>query len=164
MKESQTNQTTENNSEQKTKSEQQDPKEIQIKDLINTVKHVQADFENYKKRIEREKQETCLSASKDVIIKLLPLLNHFELAVKNKDNVDEYIKGTELIYAEMVEILHNLGVQVIETEHQQFDPSKHEALLRVESKEKPNTIIEELQKGYTLHGKVIRYAKVKVAK
>lgn len=144
--------------------EQKDPKDAQIEDLIATLKRLQADFENYKKRVEKDREQMCADAYKGIITQLLPLIDTFDLAIKNKNNVEEYIKGTELIYAELMCILENVGVQPIATVGETFDPHQHQALVKVDSDKAPNTIIEELQKGYMLKNNILRFAKVTVAK
>lgn len=133
-------------------------------ELTHLLQHVQADFENYKKRVEKEKIAFTLYAKQDLIEKLLPFLDHFALAIQHKDNHEEFTKGTELIYSQLADLLEREGIQEIPTDHKKFDPHQHEALLSEESDKEENTILETFQKGYTLNGKVIRHSKVKVAK
>jgi len=139
-------------------------KEKELKDLIDTLQRLQAEFENYKKRTEKENQEFRKFALQEFIKKLLPIIDNFELALENKDNKEEFVKGVELIYSELYTILEDAGLIKIEALNQKFDPYIHEALLAEKSDKEPNTIIEELQKGYKLHDKVLRHAKVKVSK
>ncbi|MBW3015488.1 nucleotide exchange factor GrpE [Candidatus Woesearchaeota archaeon] len=140
-----------------------DENQESIKELTETLQRLQADFENYKKRVEKEKQENINSASRNIITKLLPILDNFELALKADKNSDDFVKGIELIYSELFEILENEGLKRIEATNKEFDPYLHEALL-VEESDKENIVLEELQKGYMLNGKVIRHTKVKVSK
>ncbi len=135
-----------------------------IKELTLTLQHIQADFENYKKRTEIEKAEFIKYVNKDLISNILPVLDNFELALKHTSNKEEFIKGIDLVYANLRDILGKAGLKSIQALKTQFNPEEHEALMQEISKEKPGTIIEEFQKGYTLNDKVIRPTKVKVAK
>ena len=142
----------------------QEELEQKIGELTELLQRVQADFENYKKRTETEKVDIINNASKEVIQKILPIVDNFELALKNTENVEEFKKGMEMIYAQLMDIFHAEGVKTIDCLGKKFDPELHEALIAVDSDEEKNTIIEEFQKGYTLNGKVIRHSKVKVSK
>jgi len=165
------NQKPEQNSE---KAEIQDKKHIcckpdhkcseKVDDLTHLLKHVQADFENYKKRVEKEKKEYMTFAKEELISRLLPLLDNFELAIQNKNNQEEFIKGTELIFAQFIDLLEKEGLSIIDTKDKKFDPYKHEALMAEESDKEENMILEEFQKGYTLNNKVVRPSRVKVSK
>ena len=133
-------------------------------ELLDLLKRVQADFENYKKRVEKENHEVRKYAAKNILVKFLPTLDHFELALKHKESKEEFVKGVELIYAQLVDLLKREGIQHIEAEGKPFDPHMHEALM-AEASEKPDgEVLEEFQKGYTLNGRVIRPSRVKVAK
>ena len=133
-------------------------------DLMDTLQRVQADFENYKRRVEQEKKDFTQYACTDVIKELLPFLDSFELSLKNTSNHEEFVKGVELIYSQLWDMLEKKGVKRIEAEGRPFDPVCHEALLSEKSEEEENTVLEELQKGYTINGRVLRPTKVKVAK
>jgi len=127
-----------------------------------------ADFINYKKE-ETERVGTFFSyAIEGLVLKFLPILDNFELIEKNlpKDLDDnEYIKGVSQIKVQVKDILKNLGVKEIKALKEKFDPSFHEAVEQVETEgEESGIVIEEVQKGYKLQDKVIRPAKVKVAK
>ena len=139
-------------------------KEEQIKELTTTVQRVQADFENYKKRTEKETQEFIRYSNKKLITKILPIIDNFELALKHNHREDEFTKGVELIYAQLITILEEEGIKAIKAKGEQFNPELHEALLQEDSKQKRNIILEELQRGYTLNDKVIRPTKVKLSK
>lgn len=128
------------------------------------IQRIQADFENYKKRSEKERLEFVKFANEGLILKVLEAYEDLEraLEVKEDKNLRE---GVELIYKKMTKILEDEGVEEIETEHQKFDPYKHEALMTENNEDyENNEIIQDLQKGYTLNSKVIRYSKVKVCK
>ena len=95
---------------------------------------------------------------------MLQILDNFELAFKNKSSGEEFVKGMELVYSQLFASLEENGLKHIECLNQKFNPELHEALLTEKSEKEPDTIIEELQKGYTLNNKVIRSSKVKVSK
>lgn len=159
-------------------------KKQEIEELTSTLKKVQADFENYQKRTEKEKKEFIEFANKEFIKNLLPLLDSFELALKNTSDKKEFVKGTgkseisgtsknslkefltgvELIYSQFVSLLEANGVKKIEAKGKKFDPYLHEALLQEKSSEKEETVLEELQTGYMIGEDVLRHTKVKVAK
>ncbi|MBU0535963.1 MAG: nucleotide exchange factor GrpE [Nanoarchaeota archaeon] len=136
----------------------------QVKDLTETLQRLQAEFENYRKRVDKDKTEFCSYAKADFISRILPLLDAFEIALKNKDKKEDFIKGMELIFSEMISLLSKEGVKPIDAAGKKFDPHFHEVLLTEKSDKEPGTILEELQKGYFMKDKVLRYSKVKVAK
>lgn len=127
-------------------------------EYLDNLKRLKAEFENYQKRIEKEKSEFAKFASESLILKLLNILDDFERALKNKPD-DEFAKGMELILQNLKKILEDEGVKMIEAKGS-FDPYKHEAVAHEECEE--NKILEEFQRGYLLHDKVIRPTKVKV--
>jgi len=129
----------------------------------------QADLENTRKRIEREKQEFIKFANEGLILNLLNVLDDLErsvnLAESTKQDLSAFLKGVEMILAHLYEMLKEHGVKPIEAEGKIFDPHYHEALMQVENKDlSEHTIIEVLQKGYLIHERVLRTAKVKVSK
>jgi molecular chaperone GrpE len=139
------------------------------KDGYDKMLRNQADLENARKRMEREKQEFVKFANEGLILDLLNVLDDLErtvdLAESGKEELSAFVKGIEMILAHLYEMLKNHGVKPIEAEGKIFDPNFHEALMQVENKEVPeHTIIEVLQKGYLIHGRVLRTAKVKVSK
>ncbi|RLE37973.1 nucleotide exchange factor GrpE [Candidatus Woesearchaeota archaeon] len=138
-------------------------KKSEVEELKDALKRIQAEFDNYKKRTLKEAEEREKLASKKIITKLLPILDNFELALKNKATDDQFCKGMELIYSELYSLLEAEGLKPIKTEGK-FDPYYHEALLSEESDKEEGTNLEELQRGYMLNDEVIRVAKVKVAK
>ncbi|MCM8795226.1 MAG: nucleotide exchange factor GrpE [Candidatus Omnitrophica bacterium] len=130
---------------------------------------LQAEFENTRKRLEKEKQDFIRFANEGIIMELLNILDDLERAVElaqsGHQDLPAFLKGIEMILAHLYEMLKEYGVRPIETKGKIFDPHLHEALMQVEDNAKPeNTIIEELQKGYLLNDRVIRTAKVKVSK
>ncbi|MCM8787133.1 MAG: nucleotide exchange factor GrpE [Candidatus Omnitrophica bacterium] len=127
-----------------------------------------AEFENIRKRLEREKQEAIKYANEGIIVELLNILDDLERTVssveKNYD-LTVFLKGIEMVLAHLYELLKKYGVKPIEAQNKPFDPNLCEALLQEERNDLPeHTVVEELQKGYMLHDKVIRTAKVKVSK
>jgi len=151
----------EKKAEKKTKEQEL---QEQIKDLTETLQRLQAEFENYKKRVDREKTEFCVFAKADFIRKILPFVDTFEIALKNKDKCSDFIKGMELMYVELVSLLEKEGVKPVDALGKKLDPTLHDVLLTEKSDKAEGTILEELQKGYMLNNKVLRHAKVKVAK
>lgn len=139
-------------------------KEQQIKELTELLQRTQANFENYRKQTEKRSEENQQLAAKEIILSLLPILDNFELALKNleKSSPTDFRQGIKLIYSQLFSLLEEKGVKPIITEGL-FDPYFHEALLKVHSDLPENVIIEEFQKGFILNGKVIRHAKVKVS-
>ena len=133
-------------------------------DMKNLLQRTQANFENYRKQTEKRMSEVRQMASKNVLLQILPVLDNFELALKNSNtNQRDFTKGVQLIYSQLFTVLENQGVKKIKTENQEFNPYYHEALMKIASEKPENTIIEELQKGFMLNDKVIRPAKVKVS-
>jgi molecular chaperone GrpE len=132
-------------------------------ELTETLQRLQADFENYKKQMEKQCLETNKRAKADFINRLLPILDSFELGLKNSKDKEEFKKGMELIFSQFFQTLEDMGLRKIELS-KQFDPYKHEVLITEESNKKDNTILQELQKGYMLDDMVLRHTKVKVAK
>jgi molecular chaperone GrpE len=127
------------------------------KEYADKLARQQAEFENFRKRNEKEKQEILINANANLITEILPALDHFELALKhNKD------KGVQMIYDELNEILKNNGVKIISTDGV-FNPKIHEAVVTLTG-EKDGMILEEIQKGYLLNDKLLRASKVKVSK
>ena len=132
-------------------------KDRKEKDYLKQLQILQAEFENFRKRTEKERMELLKNANEDLIIKLLSVLDNFELAMKHIND-----KGVDMIYSELYSILEKEGLKTINTEGK-FDPKTHEALVQEDGKEDEN-ILEEIQKGYTLNDKVIRASKVKISK
>lgn len=134
-----------------------------IDELKDLLQRTQANFENYRKQTEKRVEEMQELAGKQLIVELLPIVDNFELALQHAEGDRPFVKGIKLIYAQLLGFLENAGVQLIEAKQQRFDPKLHEALLKVESELPENTVLEELQKGYTLHGRVLRPARVKIS-
>lgn len=142
-----------------------------IEEQKNQILRLLADFDNLKKRSAQERDEIICFSNEALIIALLPILDNFERAfahaqeVKAAKSGDELFKGFALIKKQLEDVLIRIGLTPIETVGKQFDPFLHEAVITKDSKDKSDdTILEEMQKGYTLKGKVIRPAMVIVAK
>lgn len=148
--------------------EQIKKKENELSDYVDMLKHLQAEFENYKKRVVREQTNFLEFACKDIIIKILPVLDNLERSLSSaRDAADFEVfkKGVEMVYSHLVDILKKEGLEAINPAGQCFNPQEHEALMQVESDEhEEGTVVEAMQKGYLLKGKVLRPAIVKVAK
>ncbi|MFH1458720.1 MAG: nucleotide exchange factor GrpE [Candidatus Omnitrophota bacterium] len=130
---------------------------------------LQADFENSRKRQEKERQDFFKFANEGLVVELLNVLDDLERTVElsqaQHQDLAAFLKGVEMILAHLYEMLKAQGVKPIEAEGKLFDPHYHEALMQVEDKDLPeHTIVEELQKGYLLNDRVIRTSKVKVSK
>ncbi len=129
---------------------------------------LQAEFDNTKKRLEREKQEFVKFAEASLIFELIPIMEDFERALESankKNDIKSLKKGIEIIVKHLKNLLAKRGLKEIETVTKPFDPTLHEALMQEEDEEHPeNTITEEYQKGYSLGDKVLRHAKVKISK
>lgn len=138
---------------------------VEKQDLYDRLLRKQAEFENYRKRIQREKHELIEHANAELIRSLLPSLDGFERALKHRDaGVPEvFYKGLELIYRELLEVLTRAGLAPVETLGKIFDPHLHQAVETVEAAgHRDQEILEELQKGYKLKHRLLRPAVVKV--
>ncbi len=124
----------------------------------------QAEFDNYRKRSERERMEFADYAAVGAVEALLPIVDDFERALKVKSVENEYTRGMEMIYQRLLEALKKLGLAPIESEGQKFDPNLHHAVQKAPTEEvEEDTILEEYQKGYNFKGKLLRPAMVKVS-
>ncbi|HEV2488557.1 MAG TPA: nucleotide exchange factor GrpE [Candidatus Acidoferrales bacterium] len=136
------------------------------KDLTNTLVRLQADFDNYRKRVERERHQERHRGAEALVERLLPVLDAFDraIAAHGGDADDEFRKGFELIRKQLADALAKQGLERIETEGKEFNPHFHHAIERVETPERRDgAILGELQAGYSFHGKVLRPAMVRVA-
>jgi molecular chaperone GrpE len=139
------------------------------KEYWDKILRLQAETENTRKRLEKEKQDFVKFANEGIILELLNVLDDLErtveLAQSKHQDLPAFLKGVEMILAHLYEMLKEYGLRPIEAGGKPFDPHYHEALMQVENKDLPeHTIVEELQKGYLLNDRVIRTAKVKVSK
>ncbi len=150
----------------KTEKEQKSPsKDEQITELTDQLKRLQAEFINYRTRVEQEKLEINKRAKSDLMQQLLPVLDHFELAMKNRFSPEDFAKGVELIQQQLTMILEKEGLQHIDCINKPFNQDLHDAITsKISNNLKPDTVIEELQKGYLFKDIVLRHAKVAVTK
>ncbi len=134
-------------------------------ELTNALKRLQADWENFRKRNDKEVFEYRNYAIAELVGKLLPILDSFALALKNTANKEDFVKGVGLIYSQLYDLLEKEGLKPISAEGK-FDPYLHEVLLteKTEKDEDDEKIVQELQRGYLLKGKIVRFAKVKILK
>lgn len=142
---------------------EQGEKDKTIEELTDTLKRLQAEFENYKKRVDKEKGEFVKYAHADVIATMLPILDSFEIALKNTNDKEKFVEGIKIIYAQLYSALESEGLKPIKTDSEKFDPYKHEVLMKEASDKPEGTILEEFQKGYMLNDKVLRFSKVKIS-
>ena len=154
----------EKNDEIKEKEEKIIEKDQEIKNKEEQLLRLQADFENYKKRTEKELTDHIRYANEELIIKIIDTYEDLERALKSGES-DELQEGVEIIYQNLKKILEKEGLEEIPTKGEKFDPFKHEALLTEDHEDfKNGEIIKELCKGYKLNSKVIKYSKVQVCK
>ena len=142
---------------------------VALEEEVNTWKtdyyKVFADMENLKKRLQNEHANAMKFMMQSFIEELLPVVDNFErsLAVENpSDEIKNFLKGYEMIYNQLMQVLKSQGVEVIKTEGEEFDPNFHQAVM-TDDNFKPNMVVEELQKGYKLKDRVIRASLVKVS-
>jgi molecular chaperone GrpE len=142
--------------------------EPEAESYLDDLRRLQADFDNYRKRTLREQTARAASASQALVARLLPVLDNFELAVSSAEqsrDFDRMLKGVEMVFGELREVLEGEGLVRIEAEGKPFDPERHEAVIAVEEEgTEPGTVVDIVRTGYELRGKVLRPAMVKVAK
>ena len=140
---------------------------LKSQDHQERLLRMQADFDNARKRMEKQCQDFTKYATEGIISELLGILDDLERTTQNAENksanLETFLKGIEMILAHLYEMLKKNGVKPIEVEGRPFDPHTSEALMQVDSELPEHTVVEELQKGYFLNDRVLRTAKVKVA-
>ena len=137
-------------------------------EYLDTLRRVQAEFENYRKRVIKEQTALVDRATSGLVEQLLPVLDSFELALNNLDaaagdDIESVRKGVELVYAELLGVLEKAGLSRIEAEGKPFDPNVHEAVMQEDGDGEP-VVTDVLRTGYTLKGRVLRPAMVKVTR
>ena len=147
------------------KKNKKDKKDEKIEELTDQVKRQMAEFDNYRKRTEKEKASMYIVGAKDIVEKMLPVVDNFERGLAMAaGSEDPFVEGMEKIYKQLMTTLDELGVKPIEAVGQEFNPDFHNAVMHVEDeKAGDNMVVEELQKGYTYKGFVVRHSMVKVA-
>lgn len=148
--------------EEKPKEKKKTDKEVII-ELTDSLQRLQAEFENYKKQIEKQSQEFVKYAKADLINKILPTLDTFEIALESTQDQEKFVKGMEMVFAQLYSTLELEGLRPIGALGKNFDPHLHEVMLKQKSDKEENIILEELQKGYMLNDKVLRHSKVKIS-
>ena len=149
------------------KKEKKDKKDEKIEELTDRVRRQMAEFDNFRKRTEKEKTQMFETGAKSIVEKILPVVDNFErglAAVTEEEKGPPFVEGMEKIYKQMMTVLEEAGVKPIEAVGQEFDPNLHNAVMHVEDEEfGENIIAEEFQKGYTYRDSVVRHSMVKVA-
>ena len=149
------------------KKEKKDKKDEKIEELTDRVTRQMAEFDNFRKRTEKEKSQMYEVGAKDIIEKILPVVDNFERgldAVPKEKKEDPFIQGMEKVYKQFMTVLESVEVKPIEALGNQFDPNFHNAVMHVEDEQYgENVVAEELQKGYMYRDSVVRHSMVKVA-
>ena len=144
-----------------------DPRDEKIEELTDRVTRQMAEFDNFRKRTEKEKAAMYEIGAKSIIEKLLPVVDNFErgfLTVAEEDKEDSFVKGMEMVYKQIMTTFETLGVKPIEAVGKEFNPDLHNAVMHVEDETVgENIVVEEFQKGYTYRDSVVRHSMVKVA-
>lgn len=144
-----------------------DKKDEQIADLTDKLTRQMAEFDNFRKRTEKEKSAMYEIGAKDVIEKILPVVDNFERGfqgVSEEEKENPFIQGMDKIYKQMMSVLEGLGVKPIDAVGQEFNPDYHNAVMHVDDEEVgENIVVEEFLKGYMYRDSVVRYSMVKVA-
>lgn len=151
----------------KEEKEKKDKKDEEIADLKDRVTRQMAEFENFRKRTEKEKSQMFEVGVKTMVEKILPVVDNFERGLaqvpEDKKN-DSFVEGMNMIYKQMMTAFDEIGVKPIEAVGKEFDPNLHNAVMHVDDDTLPeNSIVEEFQKGYIYHDQVVRHSMVKVA-
>ena len=146
------------------KKKEKDKFEQQIEDLTDRLKRSMAEFDNFRKRTEKEKASMYIIGAKEIVEKILPVVDNFERGLAQAPEGDAFADGMKMIYKQLLTTLDDLGVKPIEAVGQEFDPNFHNAVMHVEDESVgDNIIVEELQKGYTYKDFVVRHSMVKVS-
>ena len=150
----------------KNESSKKDPKDVMIADLQDRVKRQMAEFENFRKRSEKEKSQMFEVGAKSVIEKILPVMDNFERGLQGVPEEEKdapFVKGVEMVYKQMITAFEEMGVKPIEAVGKEFDPNLHNAVMAVDDDSlESGTVAEEMQKGYMYKESVVRHSMVKV--
>jgi molecular chaperone GrpE len=148
-------------------SSKKDAKDEKIEELQDRLKRQMAEFDNFRKRTEKEKAAMYEIGARDIIEKILPVLDNFErglAAMPEEEKGSSFAEGVAMIYKQFVKTLEDAGVEAIEAKGQTFDPNLHNAVMHIEDENLgENVIAQELQKGYKYRGTVVRHSMVQVA-
>lgn len=142
-----------------------DEKSRLLDEMTDRYKRLQADFDNFRRRTRQEKEEISAVVTERIVCELLPVVDNFERATASKaTDVETLATGVQMIFKQLYNTLTQLGVEPVNAVGTMFDPNQHEAVMRVEDATQPEgMVVEELQKGYKVNGRVIRPSMVKVA-
>lgn len=153
--------------EKKSKFFKKDKKDAEIEELKDRLVRQMAEFDNYRKRTDKEKKQNYEIGASDFILKILPVVDNFERglgAMTDADKESSFAQGIEMIYKQLTKVLEDEGVTVIEAQGKEFDPMLHNAVMQQPSEEyESGIVIQELQKGYKYKDKVLRHSMVMVA-
>ena len=148
------------------KKKKKDKKDAQIEDLNDRLRRQMAEFDNFRKRSEKEKSQMFDMGAKSIIEKVLPIVDNFErglAAVPEEQKDDAFVTGMDKVYKQLMTEFDSIGVKPIEAVGQEFNPDLHNAVMQVESEEfEPGIVAQELQKGYMYKDSVVRHSMVKV--
>ena len=149
------------------KKDKKDPKDAQIEDLTDRLRRTMAEFDNFRKRTEKEKSAMFEIGAKDIIERILPVIDNFERGFKSVTEEElqtPFAKGMDMVYKQTMKMLEDLQVKPIEALGSEFNPDFHNAVMHVDDDSQgENIIVEEFEKGYTYRDVVIRHSMVKVA-
>lgn len=144
---------------------EEDKKDLEIKELNDRLLRLQADFINYKNRVEKEKESIYAYGKESLFLEILPILDNFERALENREIDNGFYEGIEMIYNQLIEMLESNDLKEIKCLGDCFDPNFHHAVLMEEAENvEEGIVLEVLQKGYILKDKVLRPSMVKVSK
>ena len=135
-----------------------------IEELNDKVMRQMAEFENFRKRSEKEKSKMYDMGAKNILEKILPVVDNFERGLESAEEGDSFADGMKMIYKQLMTSLEDIGVKEIEAEGKEFDPEYHNAVMHIDDEDEgENVVVEVLQKGYMYNDDVLRHAMVKVA-
>ena len=155
--------------EEKTKTsffgkKKKDKFEQQVEELTDRLKRNMAEFDNFRKRTEKEKASMYVIGARDIVEKILPVVDNFERGLAQAPEGDAFVDGMKMIYKQLMTALDEMGVKEIEAKGKEFDPNLHNAVMHVEDENAgTNEVVEVFQKGYTYKDFVVRHSMVKVA-
>ncbi|MBQ7076976.1 MAG: nucleotide exchange factor GrpE [Lachnospiraceae bacterium] len=153
--------------EESTDAAKPDKKDEQIAELKDKVMRQMAEFDNYRKRSEKEKSQMFETGVKSTVEKILPVIDNFErglAAIPEEEKGSSFAEGMDKIYKQMMTVFDEMGIKQIEAVGKEFDPNLHNAVMHIDDENlAENTIVEEFQKGYMYNDQVVRHSMVKVA-
>ncbi|MFH1638570.1 MAG: nucleotide exchange factor GrpE [Candidatus Woesearchaeota archaeon] len=151
--------------EQLLKKEEAKDKQIE-QDYLEQLQRLQAEFENYRRRVDKEKQEIAKYAKEELVVKLLEVMDNFERAteaMEKTESLEDFKTGVRMIFTQLHKVLEEEGLKAISSVDEPFNPHEHEAIGKEDSDKDENIVIKELQRGYMLKDKVIRPSRVIVS-